>query len=252
MKKIFLILMVVILSAVSYAEGRVDGILKNKKIRVGTTGDYKPFTYYNGKDYEGYDIEVAKYIASEIGVEVEFVSTTWKNLIKDLEDDKFDIAMGGITRRTGRQLKAEISRPYLIFGKCPIVRKEDEGKYKSLKDIDQPGVKVGVNIGGTNEKFADQNIKSAEIIRYEKNLDVPVAVLKGDVDVMISETPEAIHYANENKKLASPMTATPMTKSQLGYLIPKGDYEMLNLINFIMDEMELKGIMDDLKEENIK
>ena len=128
MKKVLLVIMIMVLSAVSYAEGRVEKILENKKIRVGTTGDYKPFTYYNGKEYEGYDIEVAKYIASEIGVEVEFVSTTWKNLITDLEKNKFDIAMGGITRRTNRKLKAEISRPYLVFGKCPIVRKADEKK----------------------------------------------------------------------------------------------------------------------------
>ena len=252
MKKVLLVIMIMVLSAVSYAEGRVEKILENKKIRVGTTGDYKPFTYYNGKEYEGYDIEVAKYIASEIGVEVEFVSTTWKNLITDLEKNKFDIAMGGITRRTNRKLKAEISRPYLVFGKCPIVRKADEKKYKSLEDIDKPGVKVGVNIGGTNEKFAEKNIKSAKIIKYEKNLDVPMAVLKGEVDVMISETPEAIHYANEYKELASPMTENPLTKSQLGYLIPKGEYDMLNLINFILDEMELKGIMDELKAKEIR
>ena len=109
-----------------------------------------------------------------------------------------------------------------------------------------------MNIGGTNEKFAEKNIKSAKIIKYEKNLDVPMAVLKGEVDVMISETPEAIHYANEYKELASPMTENPMTKSQLGYLIPKGEYDMLNLINFILDEMELKGIMDELKSKEIR
>ncbi|WP_372713913.1 transporter substrate-binding domain-containing protein [Ilyobacter sp.] len=252
MKKVLFILMIMVLSAASYAEGRVEKIVKNKKIRVGTTGDYKPFTYYNGKEYEGYDIEMAKYIAEDLGVEVEFVPTTWKTLIEDLENDKFDIAMGGITRRTDRKLRVELSRPYLVFGKCPIVRKADEGRYTSLEAIDKPGVKVGVNIGGTNEKYADKNIKSAQIIKYEKNLDVPVAVMKGEVDVMISESPEAIHYANEYKELAAPMVGNPLTKGQLGYLIPKGEYDMLNLINFIMDEMELKGVMDELKAKEIR
>ncbi|WP_319370052.1 transporter substrate-binding domain-containing protein [uncultured Ilyobacter sp.] len=252
MKKVLMILVIMMLSAASYAEGRVEKIIKNNKIRVGTTGDYKPFTYYNGKDFEGYDIEVAKYIAEDLGVELEFVPTTWKTLIDDLESDKFDIAMGGITRNTKRKIRVELSRPYLVFGKSPIVRKADEGKYTSLEAIDKPGVKVGVNIGGTNEKFADKNIKSAQIIKYERNLDVPQAVIKGEVDVMISESPEAIHYANEYKKLAAPMIDNPMTKSQLGYLIPKGEYDMLDLINFILDEMELKGIMDELKAKQIK
>lgn len=79
-----------------------------------------------------------------------------------------------------------------------------------------------------------------------------MAVMKGEVDVMISETPEGIYYANNYRELASPMTDNPMTKNQLGYLIPKGEYDMVSLINFIMEDMELKGVMDKLKEENIR
>jgi len=252
MKKIVLLLMIMIISISAMAEGRIEKILKAGKIKVGTTGDYRPFTHLENGKYEGYDIEVARYIGKELGVEVEFVPTTWKTVLDDLEDNKFDIAMGGISRNTGRKLRAELSRPYLTYGKCPIVRKEDEGKYTSLEAIDQPGVRVGINIGGTNEKFAESMIKKAEIVRYKNNLDVPMAVMKREVDVMISETPEGIHYANSYKKLASPMTDNPMTRNQLGYLIPKGEYDMVTLINFIMDDMELKGIMSRLKKENIK
>ncbi len=252
MKRIVLILMILVMSISAMGEGRVDRILEAGRIRVGTTGDYRPFTHLEDGRYEGYDIEVAKYIAKELGVEVKFVPTTWKTLLDDLEEDKFDIAMGGISRNTGRKLRAELSRPYLTYGKCPIVRREDEERYTSFEAIDQPGVRVGINIGGTNEKFAEANIKNAEIIRYKNNLDVPMAVMKGEVDVMISETPEGIHYANHYKELASPMTDSPMTKNQLGYLIPRGEYDMVSLINFIMDDMELKGVMDRLKEENIR
>ncbi len=252
MKKIVLLLMIVIMSISAVAEGRVDKILEAGKIRVGTTGDYRPFTHLEEGKYEGYDIEVARYIGKELGVEVEFVPTTWKTLLDDLEGNKFDIAMGGISRNISRKLRAELSRAYLTYGKCPIVRREDADRYTSLEAIDQPGVRVGINIGGTNEKFAEANIKNAEIIRYKNNLDVPMAVMKGEVDVMISETPEGIHYANSYKELASPMTDNPMTRNQLGYLIPKGESDMVSLINFILDDMELKGIMDQLKKENIK
>jgi len=252
MKRIVLLLMIIVMSVSALAEGRVEKILEAGKIRVGTTGDYRPFTHLEDGKYEGYDIEVAKYIGEELGVEVEFVPTTWKTLLDDLEENKFDIAMGGISRNTGRKLRAELSRPYLTYGKCPIVRSEDADRYTSLEAIDQPGIRVGINIGGTNEKFAESMIKNAEIVRYKNNLDVPMAVMRGEVDVMISETPEGIHYANSYKELASPMTDNPMTRNQLGYLIPQGESDMVSLINFIMDDMELKGIMEKLKKENIK
>jgi len=251
LKKVLVVVVMVVMSIVAAAQGRVERIIESGKIRVGTTGDYKPFTYYENGEYSGYDIEVARYIAREIGVEVEFVPTTWKTLLEDLEDNKFDIAMGGISRNTGRKLRAELSRPYLTYGKTPIVRTEDASIYKSLADIDKKGVRVGINIGGSNEQFAVANIKNAELIRYENNLDVPMAVKDGDVDVMISETPEAVLYEKIYKELASPMTDTPMTKNQLGYLIPKGEYDVLELINFIMEDMELKGVEEELKSENI-
>lgn len=252
MKKIVLLLMMIVMSISAVAEGRVERILEAGRIRVGTTGDYRPFTHWEDGKYEGYDIEVARYIGEELGVEVEFVPTTWKTLLDDLEEDKFDIAMGGISRNISRKLRAELSRPYLTYGKCPIVRREDADRYRSLEAIDQPGVRVGINIGGTNEKFAESMIKRAEIVRYKNNLDVPMAVMRGEVDVMISETPEGIHYANNYKELASPMTDNPITRNQLGYLIPKGESHMVSVIDFIMDDMEIKGIMDQLKKENIK
>lgn len=84
---------------------RLDLNLKRGEIRVGTTGDNKPFTYLipKTKQYEGYDIDVAKMLAKDLGVKVKFVKTTWPNLMSDLQANKFDIAMGGITRTLERE-----------------------------------------------------------------------------------------------------------------------------------------------------
>jgi cyclohexadienyl dehydratase len=66
---------------------------------------------------------------------------------------------------------------------------------------------------------------------------------------MISETPEAVYYESLNEGLASPMTKTPMTKSQLGYLTPKGDLEFLGVIDFILHDLKLRGKILELKKE---
>ena len=249
MKKGIVVVLLCLMSILAFGSGRIKKIIDRGYIRVGTTGDYKPFTYYNGSGYEGYDIEVAKSIGIELGVEVRFVKTTWKDLMKDLKKDKFDIGMGGISRNLSRKLNAELTEPYLTYGKTPIVRVKDKNKYKSLKEIDKKGIKVGVNIGGTNEKFADANIKNALVIKFAGNLEVVEAVREGKVDVMISETPEALYYESLNKGLASPMTDNPMTKSQLGYVIDKGEIDFLSTINFILHELQLRGEISQIKKE---
>ncbi len=60
---------------------QAKNVFATKKIVVGTTGDYKPFTYLNRKtnEYEGFDIEVIRSFAKTTGIDVEFVPTTISN-----------------------------------------------------------------------------------------------------------------------------------------------------------------------------
>ena len=69
---------------------------------------------------------------------------------------------------------------------------------------------------------------------------------------MISETPEAVHYENTDALLGSPMTTNPLTKNQLGYMVSKDDYALISLINYIMEDMELKGITKEMQAKHIK
>lgn len=229
-------------------ESRLDAILKNGYIRVGTTGDYKPFSYLNPAtgEYEGHDIDMAKKLADDLGVKVVFVKTTWPTLMDDLLADKYDIAMGGITRTLERAKKAQLSHPYINFGKSPLIRMADKDKYKSLADIDQPNVKIGVNPGGTNEKFVRANLKNAQIIVFEKNLEIPGKVASGEVDVMITDSIEAKSYAKEDQRLYAPLTDQTFTKSQMGFLMPRGDFVFGNWVNLWMEEMTLQGDLEKI------
>ena len=136
-------------------DGRLDAVIESGALRVCTTGDYKPFTYHDEASgtYEGIDIDLAKSLAQALGVEPEFVATTWKALLSDFTAGKCDIAMGGISVTLDRQKQAFFSDPYLVNGKAPIARCEDEAKFQTIEDINQPEVTVIVNPGGTNEKF---------------------------------------------------------------------------------------------------
>ena len=94
MKKTSLLLasITLALSGVVQAD-QLEDIQKSGTLRVGTTGDYKPFSYFDGKTYSGYDIDVAKHVAEQLGVELQIVRTTWKDLLTDLDSDKYDICL---------------------------------------------------------------------------------------------------------------------------------------------------------------
>ena len=78
---------------------RLDEIIKRGSLRVGMTGDYKPFTYLDKttQQFSGFDVDMAESLGKALGVKVEYVATAWPKLMKDFEADQFDIAMGGVS-----------------------------------------------------------------------------------------------------------------------------------------------------------
>ncbi|MDD4612061.1 MAG: transporter substrate-binding domain-containing protein, partial [Synergistaceae bacterium] len=146
--------LVLAFSAQGVAAERLDRIMETKVLRVGTPGDYRPFSMLDkasGK-YDGHDVDVAELLASDLGVSVEFVPTTWSKMMEDYQAGKFDVAMGGITRSLARMLKGDFLPPYAPNGKVALVRKADREKFTSLEAMDVPETTVVVNPGGTNEK----------------------------------------------------------------------------------------------------
>src|SRR5712672_2250883 len=156
------------------ASSRLDDIIKRGTLRVGMTGDYLPFTYFDKATakFRGFDVDMAEALGKALGVKVEFVQTAWPQLMKDFEADNFDIAMGGVSITLDRQKKGMFSAPIMREGKTPIARCSDKGKYETLADIDRPGTRVIVNPGGTNERFAKANVKNAEIKIHNDNVTI--------------------------------------------------------------------------------
>ena len=118
------------------------------------SGAYRPFSFSDASgEIEGIDVDMAMSLARSLGVRLEIVKTSWSTLKSDLEANSFDIAMGGITITLDRQKTGLFSNPIFSSGKTPITHCGDEPKYGTIAAIDQPGVRVIVNPGGTNERF---------------------------------------------------------------------------------------------------
>lgn len=235
-------------------ESRLDAIIARGYIVVGTPGDYKPFTYLNPEtnEFEGYDIDAMKQFASSLGVEARFVQTSWPTLMSDLLADKFDIAVGGITRNTNRAKTATLSDPYMDFGKSPLIRATDKEKYKSVEDINKPEVRIGVNPGGTNQAFVNEYLSNATITVVQNNLDIPGLVANGTYDVMITDNIEAIVYAKADSRLYAALVDDTFTKNVTSYMTHRGDAIFTDYLNLWIDEMKLQGKFDELYEKWIR
>jgi len=230
----------------------VTRIQERGKLLVGTTGDYRPLSYREADgNYWGFGIEMAEKIAERIGVGIEFVQTSWPTLTADVqaEPQTFDLAIGGITITDTRRETMLMSDGYLANGKTILCRSSEADFYQSLADLDKPEVRVMVNPGGLNEKFANENLTHATIIVYQKNEEIPNQVAEGNADVMITEITEAPWYVQNDPRLAAPLLNAPFTHGEIGVLMRKGQNDLLQVVNNTIRQMKSDGTLRSLHEK---
>jgi cyclohexadienyl dehydratase len=230
----------------------ISRIQERGTLLAGTTGDYRPLSFREDDGtYWGFGIEVAGEIAKRLGVGLQFVPTSWPTLSADVqaEPQTFDLAIGGITITDARRETMLMSDGYLANGKTILCRAEDVDHYKSLADIDKPEVRVMVNPGGLNEKFANANLTHATIIVHQKNEEIPKLIAEGKADVMITEITEAPYYVQTDPRLAAPLINEPFTHGEIGVLMRKGQEDLLQLVNDVIRQMKSDGSLRLLHEK---
>lgn len=230
----------------------IQKIKKRGILLVGTTGDYRPLTFKeNDGNYWGFGIEIAESIAKKLGVKVEFIPTSWPTLSADVlaEPQTFDLALGGITITDQRKETMLMSEGYLANGKTILCRAEDADRFRSLADIDKPEIKVMINPGGTNEKFANEKLSHSTIIVNQRNEEIPELVAEGMADIMVTEITEAPYYVSTDKRLAAPLIDTPFTHGYIGVLMRKGQEDLLVLVNDLIRQMKKDGSLKKLHEK---
>ena len=190
-------------------------------LRVGTTGDYTPFSLRQPDgSYEGADIEMAHDLAERLGVRPHFVPTVWVDLLDDFLEDRFDIAMGGVTVTPARAEKAFFSIPTFVDGKRPLCRREDRDRFTSIEAINRPGVRVIANPGSANEAFARANFTRAEVRIHHDNASVFLEIAEGRADVMVTDGLEADHQAALHPELCA-VPVAPFTRLEKAYMFAR-------------------------------
>lgn len=229
-------------------ESTLNQILERGVLRVGTTGDFKPMTIrdINNDSYQGYDIDVVRQLAKDMGVSVEFVPTDWKTLVNGIIADKYDMTTSA-SISVKRALVAGYSDPYIFFGTVPVALKKNLSRLgNSWKELDKKGIKVATTLGTVFEPQARKFFKNAEIIVVEAPAREYQEVLSGRADVSLTSNIDASNLQAQYSNLSIVDVDAPLTSSPGAFLVKQDDQVWINFLNHWLATKSATSFFKDL------
>jgi cyclohexadienyl dehydratase len=219
----------------AHAASVLDAIHSRGTLRVGTTGDYKPFSFRAADgSYSGADIIMAGRLAEKLGVKLVLVPTSWGSIMDDFVAGKFDIAVGGVTILPPRAEKGLFTAPNYVDGKRPVARCTDRDRFTSIAAINQPDVRVVVNPGASNEAFARSSFPQAKLTVHADNPTVPEEIVAGRADVFVTDGIEVAHIAHVHPELCPTNVPALFTKLEKAYWL-QNDPDLLKITDAWLD-----------------
>lgn len=207
-------------------------VLSSGVLKVGTTGDWNPMTMKDvaTNSYTGYDIDVMKELAKDLGVKVEFVPAEWKTLVSGVTAGKYHMT-GSASVSPARAKATGYSISYFSLATVPLTLKKNAGKFKDWADLDKADVTVAATLGTTQEKQVKQYFPNAQ----HKIVEAPARdfqeVLAGRADAHITSNVEAHKLVDKYSQMMIVPVSAPKSPTPIAMLLPQGDQVWINYIN---------------------
>ena len=253
LKSVLTLVFITVLITPALGESRLQSILANGELRVGTTGDWNPMTMIdpNSKERTGFDIDIANALASDMGVKVVFVPTTWKTLVNGVVADKYDMTSSA-SLSPKRALVAGYSGSYFAVEDVPMMLKKNEGNYNSWEDLNNPSVTVAVTLGTVQEKRAETLFDNSKIIKVSSPARDYQEVLSGRADISMTSNLEAAKLVEQYPELMIVPVQKGKNPTPLAMLLPQTDQVWINYVNHWIILKTERGFFDQLKAKWLK
>ena len=235
------------------SESRLDKVLKAGKITNVCEPYCAPYEFIDNtksgqEQFRGADMELARYIAKELGVELEIVPLEWSAVLTGVGAGKYDMAVAGMAYTPERAETMAMSKVYKPGGDQGLLVPADKvDEYTSLADF--AGKRVGFQSGTVQEQNVLTQLPDSEPVTFDIIQNAVLALDSGKVDAVSVSVPNGEMFVSTNPKLAvsSVLFDNSMNGNVIGF--PKGETELVDAVNKIIDQVLEQGLYDQWLEE---
>jgi cystine transport system substrate-binding protein len=215
-------------------------------LTVGTEGTYSPFTFHQGGsgDLTGYDVEVAKAVGDQLGVDVKFEETQWDAIFAGLDAGRFDMIANQVSITPERQAQYAFSKPYTVSPGVIVVKKGDSS-ISSFADL-----KGKTTAQSLTSNWYELAKKSGAKVQNVEGWAQAVALLKqGRIDATINDKLTFLDYQKSENDTSLEIAATTKDEAHNAFAFRKGSDDLVAAVDKALDKLRQDGTLAKISEK---
>lgn len=223
----------------------LEAIREKGKITVAMEGTWQPFTYHNESgELVGFDVEVAKYIADYIGVDVEYVEGEWDGLLMGVKDGRYDMLVNGVGATEERKQTYDFSDAY-AYDRSVVMVTEDNDTIHSMEDLN--GKKTANTISSVYAAIAQKY--GAEVTGVD-DLTETIQLLKaGRIDATINAEVVYFDYVKTVADAGLKIACYTGETTDIAIPMKKGSADLVAIVNEAIAQAYKDGTLSSLSEK---
>ncbi|WP_292285109.1 transporter substrate-binding domain-containing protein [Marivita sp.] len=234
-----------LLAAPASAQSALQDILSGGVLKVGTTGDWNPMSVRDPatNSFKGYDVDVMTELASDLGVELEFVPTDWKTLVNGVVAGNYHMT-GSASISPARLKAAGYSDSYISVEILPFTTDDKLDRFSGWESINSGDVKVATTLGTSFEGMVRSWFPDSDINVVEAPARGFQEVLSGRSDVFVTSNIEGATLLSKFPNLRQIETDSPRSPTPIAMLLPQDDQVWINYVNSWIELKKAQGFFE--------
>lgn len=243
------------MSGCGSSQNRLEKIKESGKLVLATSPDFAPLEFEDlssgEAQYVGSDIELAKYIAEKLGVELEISAMDFSAVQAAIPSGQADIAISGFARTEERAQNMELSTPFNITedgGQTVLVAKGEGANYTAAEDFS--GLQIGAQNGSLQYNLVSSQLPDdVEIVPVGSLNDGVLMLETGKIDALASDLSNAELLLESHDGIETTDFMFEYSSEGNVAAVKKGETELIEAVNEIIEEVNELGLYDQWKEE---
>jgi polar amino acid transport system substrate-binding protein len=235
-----------------YEGGTLNQVIKRNRLIVGTEIGFFPFEYSDTQGQpDGFDIDLAKLAAQELGVPIEIKDMEFSGLIPALQGGRVDMIISGMTRTLARARAVSFTQPYFQAGLCALLSNKRAPGVVEIGQLNAPGRILAVKLGTTGDLVTAKMFPKAQVERFKDETACVLEVVEGRADAFIYDQLSVIRHQAQNPATTYAIVK-PFTYEPYAIALRSGDLDFLNWMNLFLETIKADGRYEQLRQKYFK